>query len=93
VGTLWAPGAATIFLISTVTQVSWTRLFLPCLILGLLGLVLAYLMEHRQPYMRVQPVPSRSEPATPVTAHVPLMGLVLAVLVLLALSFVLMEKR
>ncbi|GEO65688.1 hypothetical protein [Levilactobacillus spicheri] len=92
-GTLWAPGAATIFLISTVTQVRWTRLFLPCLILGLLGLILAYLMEHRQPYMRVQPVPSRSEPATPVTAHAPLLGLVLAVLVLLALSFVLMEKQ
>lgn len=92
-GTLWAPGAATIFLISTVTQVSWTRLFLPCLILGLLGLILAYVIERRQPYMRVQPATSQSEPTTPITAHASLMGLVLAVLVLLVLSFVLMEKQ
>lgn len=47
-GTLWAPGAATIFLISTVTKVQWSSLFLPCILLGVLGLVLAYLMESKK---------------------------------------------
>lgn len=44
-GTLWAPGAATIFLISTVTHVSLQKLFIPSFVLGLLGLLLSWLIE------------------------------------------------
>lgn len=51
-GTLWAPGAATIFLISTVTKVQWSSLFLPCILLGVLGLILAYLMESKKDYLQ-----------------------------------------
>lgn len=92
-GTLWAPGAATIFLISTVTKVSWTRLFIPCLILGLLGLVLAYAMERHQAYMQVKPSVITNNVAHPNKGHASLFGLVLAVIALLLLSFVLMENK
>jgi len=92
-GTLWAPGAATIFLISTVTKVSWIRLFIPCLILGLLGLVLAYAMERNQPYMGVKPAASASQQQAATTDHAPLISLIIAVLALLVLSFVLMENK
>ncbi|ETF12815.1 integral membrane protein [Lactiplantibacillus plantarum 4_3] len=92
-GTLWAPGAATIFLISTVTKVGWTQLFIPCLILGLLGLLLAYLMEHNQPYMRIQPVTTNTKQQTRFTEHASLVSLVAAVIALLILSFVLMESK
>lgn len=44
-GTLWAPGAATIFLISTITHVPIQKLFVPSFILGLLGLCIAWLIE------------------------------------------------
>lgn len=92
-GTLWAPGAATIFLISTVTKVGWTQLFIPCLILGLLGLLLAYLMEYNQPYMRIQPVTTNTKQQTRFTEHASLVSLVAAVIALLILSFVLMESK
>lgn len=92
-GTLWAPGAATIFLISTVTKVSWTRLFIPCLILGLLGLVLAYVMERHQAYMQVKPSVIKHDTVRKNKGHASLLGLVLAVIALLLLSFVLMENK
>lgn len=92
-GTLWAPGAATIFLISTVTRVSWTQLFGPCLILGLLGLVLAYVMERRQPYLAVKPTEVQSLRPVEPTQHASLVSLVGAVVALLVLSFGLMAKK
>ncbi|KGE76031.1 hypothetical protein ACN677_14590 [Lactiplantibacillus paraplantarum] len=92
-GTLWAPGAATIFLISTVTKVSWTRLFIPCLILGLLGLVLAHVMERHQAYMQVKPSVIKRDTVRKNKGHASLLGLVLAVIALLLLSFVLMENK
>ena len=92
-GTLWAPGAATIFLISSVTKVSWTRLFIPCLILGLLGLVLAYVMEHNQAYMQETPTTVNQDVQRKNGTHASLLELVLAVVALLMLSFVLMENK
>lgn len=92
-GTLWAPGAATIFLISTVTKVSWTQLFVPCLILGILGLFLAYAMERNQPYMSVKPTNVEIKHQTKTSDHASLASLVIAVVALLALSFVFMEKK
>lgn len=50
-GTLWAPGAATIFLISTITKVPLQKIFLPSLVLGILGLVLSYLFSKNKPFM------------------------------------------
>ena len=92
-GTLWAPGAATIFLISTVTKVSWTRLFIPCLILGLLGLVLAYIMEHHQAYMQETPTTVHQDIQRKSGVHASLLELVFAVATLLVLSFGLMENH
>jgi len=92
-GTLWAPGAATIFLISTVTKVSWTKLFIPCLILGILGLLLAYFMERNQPYMKEKTIEVKNETQKDSVEHAPLASLVLAVVSLLILSFVLMESK
>ncbi|EIW12990.1 putative membrane protein [Lactiplantibacillus pentosus KCA1] len=92
-GTLWAPGAATIFLISTVTKVSWTQLFVPCLILGVLGLVLAYVMERKQPYLSVAPTTGHMATQTATTEHASLVSLVIAVIGLLALSFALMAAK
>ena len=92
-GTLWAPGAATIFLISTVTKVSWTRLFIPCLILGLLGLGLAYTMEHHQAYMQETPTAVDQNIQRKSGARASLLELVFAVVTLLVLSFSLMENH
>lgn len=92
-GTLWAPGAATIFLISTVTNVAWIKLFLPCLILGILGLVLAYFVERKQPYMNQKPNESKNEAHVRTSNHASLISLVLAVIALLAISFVFMEIK
>ncbi|MBE4709616.1 hypothetical protein [Limosilactobacillus fermentum] len=47
-GTLWAPGAATIFVVATVTHQGWGRLFLPSLGLGVLGMGLSLLLTHAQ---------------------------------------------
>jgi hypothetical protein len=92
-GTLWAPGAATIFLISTVTKVSWTKLFIPCFILGILGLFLAYVMERNQPYMSVKPINNKNLNQSKISDHAPLVSLVIAVVALLVISFIFMEKK
>lgn len=92
-GTLWAPGAATIFLISTVTKVSWTQLFVPCLILGILGLFLAYAIERNQPYMSIKPTEIKNEKHVETSDHASLISLVIAVVSLLVLSFVLMKNK
>lgn len=91
-GTLWAPGAATIFLISTVTKVQWSSLFLPCILLGILGLILAYLMESKKDYLK------------PINKHIQnnlkkevknqsLIHVLLAILGLLILSFTFMHFK
>lgn len=92
-GTLWAPGAATIFLISSVTKVGWTRLFVPCFILGSMGLVLSYFMEHNQAYVKVRPTENfeKVQPAT--EKHPSLLGLVFAVIALLIVSFIFMQNK
>lgn len=50
-GTLWAPGAATIFLISSITRVPLQKLFIPSLTLGILGLILSYFVARNKNYM------------------------------------------
>lgn len=45
-GTLWAPGAATIFLVGQVTGVSWPKLFVPSLLIGIGGIFVSYLLER-----------------------------------------------
>lgn len=45
-GTLWAPGAATIFLVGQVTGVGWMKIFFPSLLLGLIGMTVSYLLER-----------------------------------------------
>ncbi|WP_245994794.1 hypothetical protein [Companilactobacillus furfuricola] len=92
-GTLWAPGAATIFLISSVTKVGWTRLFVPCFILGTTGLFLSYLMEHNQAYMKVKPVKNDEIVQLNNQKNPSLLGLVFAVVALLVLSFIFMHNK
>lgn len=92
-GTLWAPGAATIFLISTVTGVGWSKLFIPCLLLGIVGLILAYVMERNQSYMKEKPSESTIVSQTKLVDHASLVSLVLAVVALLTLSFIFMEVK
>lgn len=90
-GTLWAPGAATIFLISTVTKVQWSSLFLPCILLGILGLVLAYLMESKKAYL--QPINKSSQSNLNKNKSQSLVPVLLAILGLLVLSFVFMHFK
>lgn len=42
----WAPGAIIILLVMQVTHVAWSELFLPGLLLSLMGLLTSYLLEH-----------------------------------------------
>lgn len=92
-GTLWAPGAATIFLISSVTQVGWTRLFVPCFILGTTGLLLSYFMEHNQAYMKIKPTQNTQQVELKTEKHPSLLGLIFAVVALLLVSFVFMQYK
>lgn len=75
------------------TKVNWTQLFVPCLILGILGLFLAYAMERNQPYMSVKPTNVEIKHQAKTSDHASLASLVIAVVALLALSFVFMEKK
>lgn len=90
-GTLWAPGAATIFLISTVTKVQWSSLFLPCILLGILGLVLAYLMESKKAYLK--PINKTLQSNLNKNKGQSLIPVLLAILGLLILSFVFMHLK
>lgn len=90
-GTLWAPGAATIFLISTVTKVQWSSLFLPCILLGVLGLVLAYLMESKKAYLK--PINKPAQSNSNKNKSQSLVPVLLAILGLLILSFVFMHFK
>lgn len=42
----WAPGAIIMLLVMQVTHVSWSALFLPGIILSLIGIVTSYIFEH-----------------------------------------------
>ena len=53
-GTLWAPGAATIFLVGQVTGVSWPKIFIPSLLIGLGGLLTSYLLELKEGHISNQ---------------------------------------
>lgn len=53
-GTLWAPGAATLFLISSIIHVPLQNLFFPSLILGILGLFLSYFLSRKSSFMNDQ---------------------------------------
>jgi hypothetical protein len=44
---LWAPGAINLYLVVQATGVSWSSMFVPGMILALLGLALSYWMESR----------------------------------------------
>jgi hypothetical protein len=43
---LWAPGAINLFLVVEATNVSWLEIFIPGLILGIIGIVTSYLLER-----------------------------------------------
>jgi len=45
---LWAPGAINLFLVVQATGVSWSAVFIPGVILSLLGVVLSYLLERKR---------------------------------------------
>lgn len=42
----WAPGAVIMLLVMQVTNVTWSQLFLPGILLSILGLLTSYLLEH-----------------------------------------------
>lgn len=44
---LWAPGAVNLFLVVQATGISWSKVFVPGLVLGLMGIYLSYLLETR----------------------------------------------
>lgn len=44
---LWAPGAINLFLVVQATGVNWTKLFIPGVILGIIGIVISYFLETR----------------------------------------------
>lgn len=89
-GTLWAPGAATIFLISTITHVPLQKLFVPSFILGLLGLLLALLIElHALPAKKNgKQIKSRGNTTR---AMLQVFQIILAVVVLLVIAFTLIH--
>lgn len=91
-GTLWAPGAATIFLISTVTKVKWNTLFLPCILLGIIGLFLAYFLESKQSFFKKpQGTNTFSELIEQSSKGQSLIPVLIAIVGLLILSFVFMH--
>lgn len=89
-GTLWAPGAATIFLISTITHVPLQKLVVPSFILGLLGLLLALLIElHALPAKKNgKQIKSRGNTTR---AMLQVFQIILAVVVLLVIAFTLIH--
>lgn len=90
-GTLWAPGAATIFLISTITKVPLQRLFIPSFLMGVGGLVIAYLMEFRKPIMN-QRVSTNTNQSTAKLIW-PVSQIVMAIIFLLAIAFTLIHFK
>lgn len=90
-GTLWAPGAATIFLISTITKVPLQRLFVPSFLLGIGALLIAYLMEFHQPIMAKR-VASQSDQSSAKLVW-PVAQIVIAVAALLVIAFSLIHFK
>lgn len=45
---LWAPGAINLFLVVQATGVSWSQVFVPGIVLSLLGVLLSYLLEKKR---------------------------------------------
>lgn len=90
-GTLWAPGAATIFLISTITKVPLQRLFIPSFLMGVGGLVIAYLMEFRQPIMDQRVSTNIHQSTAKLTWRVS--QIVIAIVCLLAIAFTLIHFK
>ena len=86
-GTLWAPGAATIFLISTITHVPLQKLFVPSFVLGILGLILSFLMEYRTNYMQGRVNQEMGDPSQAKHAIAQVTQIVIAVVVLLVFAF------
>ena len=66
-GTLWAPGAATIFLVGQVTGVSWPKIFVPSLLIGLGGMITSYFLELGEGHIsnRIREKDVRIEEAEP----------------------------
>lgn len=52
---LWAPGAINLFLVVQATGVTWSSVFVPGVILSLLGIFLAYLLESKS-FVTVQQI-------------------------------------
>ncbi len=42
----WAPGAVMILLVMQVTHITWSELFIPGLMISIIGLLTSYLIEH-----------------------------------------------
>lgn len=92
-GTLWAPGAATIFLISTITHVPLQKLFIPSFVLGILGLLLSYLMEYCTNYMQGQIKQETAKSAHTDHAFAQVTQIVMAVVILLMIAFSLIHFK
>ncbi|QDR82655.1 hypothetical protein [Sporomusa termitida] len=56
---LWAPGAINVFLVLQVTGVDWMDLFVPGLLLSIIGLLLSYYFESKTALSK-KPLPSKS---------------------------------
>jgi hypothetical protein len=85
----WAPGAVIMLLVMQVTHVSWSELFLPGLLLSIIGLLTSYLLEHfsglNKPIL-TEPLPTSSsiaKNAPKQTAHI----LLVVIFLLLLISF------
>jgi hypothetical protein len=85
----WAPGAVIMLLVMQVTHVSWSELFLPGLLLSIIGLLTSYLLEHfsrlNKPIL-TEPLPASSsiaQNAPKQTAHI----LLVVISLLLLISF------
>lgn len=91
-GTLWAPGAATIFLISTITHVSLQKLFGPSFVIGLLGLLMAWVFELHVLSAKKEHQDIKS-PADTKQATLKVFQIGLAVVALLLIAFTLIHLK
>ena len=57
----WAPGAVMILLVMQVTHITWSQLFIPGLIISIIGLLTSYVIEHfsglNKPILKHIPAP------------------------------------
>ncbi|WP_412990300.1 hypothetical protein ACLJJ6_04865 [Pediococcus siamensis] len=98
-GTLWSPGAATIFLICSVTNVAWISLFIPSFLLSLLGLTISYFLERKSGLLNTVMAYHHSRPKVThqkvelTNDKMRLLQIMFAVLGLLLLSFILIMLK